>query len=331
MVIQIISGLILIIFIFIFIRFFLYISKVTALIEASEKGQEDKVKLLLDKGANVNGQYQVRGMALMYASGKGHVNIVKLLLDKGAKVNAKDYNRRTALMLASYAGQREVVKILLNNGVDIYAKDKNGQTAIEYAEAIGGGIVHLLKTYNKESTSNDFVIKYGNYYLTQNINEIKKDLREISKEIFNLGSIKKNFSDEKIYGSKTIIFLDNEWDIMLGVIKDKVYKIALHLASSQVANPIGLASFNGNHEVVKIQENPIFSEIQQYFKSNYGKVNEVKEVENSNLYIWDTKYGNIILEIGKKINKDSYFNILNIFDTYRQPFKESSQEGTISN
>jgi ankyrin repeat protein len=44
------------------------------------------VKLLLDKGADVNAQGGFYGNALQAASCRGHKQVVKLLLDKGADV-----------------------------------------------------------------------------------------------------------------------------------------------------------------------------------------------------------------------------------------------------
>ncbi|MEI7532949.1 MAG: ankyrin repeat domain-containing protein [Verrucomicrobiae bacterium] len=59
------------------------------LIEAAKAGTLSKVQSALDNGANVNGT-DLKGItALMYAGIKGHWDIVKLLLDKGADVNKK--------------------------------------------------------------------------------------------------------------------------------------------------------------------------------------------------------------------------------------------------
>ena len=46
------------------------------------------VKLLLDKGADVNAQGGRYGNALYVASERGYEQVVKLLLDKGADVSA---------------------------------------------------------------------------------------------------------------------------------------------------------------------------------------------------------------------------------------------------
>ncbi|MCG7852323.1 MAG: ankyrin repeat domain-containing protein, partial [Methanosarcinaceae archaeon] len=56
-----------------------------ALIKASDQGNIDTVKLLLDKGANIDYQFDNDGeTALMKASARGHAEVVKLLLDRGA-------------------------------------------------------------------------------------------------------------------------------------------------------------------------------------------------------------------------------------------------------
>ena len=62
--------------------------------------------------------------ALMMASQAGHVEIVRLLLNKGADVDARiNEDGLTALIIASRFGHPDVVKLLLDKGVN--TKDKN--------------------------------------------------------------------------------------------------------------------------------------------------------------------------------------------------------------
>jgi ankyrin repeat protein len=58
------------------------------------------VKLLLDKGADVNVAQKDGATALHAAASEGHTETVKLLLDRGADVNAENDSRETPLHLA---------------------------------------------------------------------------------------------------------------------------------------------------------------------------------------------------------------------------------------
>ena len=68
------------------------------LILAVEKGELDKFKTLLKKGADVNAKTPFGIRPLMAAARGDNLNIVKFLVDKGADVNAKDIRGMTVLM-----------------------------------------------------------------------------------------------------------------------------------------------------------------------------------------------------------------------------------------
>jgi ankyrin repeat protein len=89
---------------------------------AASFGLIDVVKLLLDKGANVNAQKGIdnNGSALYAASYRGHEATVKLLLDKGAMPPANCEDIYEPLHAASQNGHEAVVKLLLNKFADIY-------------------------------------------------------------------------------------------------------------------------------------------------------------------------------------------------------------------
>ena len=60
-----------------------------ALQEASAKGYEAVVQLLLNNGADINTQCREYGNALYTVSSQGHWEIVQLVLANGADTNAK--------------------------------------------------------------------------------------------------------------------------------------------------------------------------------------------------------------------------------------------------
>lgn len=106
-----------------------------ALILAAYKGHLEIVRLLLNKGANVNAaQMFDGGTSLMIACWNGHLEIVDELLKNGAKVNAASTNGTTSLMYASQAGHAEIVRLLCKNGANIDMTNNTGQTAIQLTD-----------------------------------------------------------------------------------------------------------------------------------------------------------------------------------------------------
>ena len=59
---------------------------------------------------------------------------IKVLLDYGANINAQDKNGRTALHYGCRNGLKSVVKILIDSGIDYTIKDKDGEEALHYAK-----------------------------------------------------------------------------------------------------------------------------------------------------------------------------------------------------
>jgi ankyrin repeat protein len=120
---------------------------VTALMMATDQNYIDITKLLLMKGADVNAKTTDNGQtALMTAVQKGHVAIVGLLLENGAEIDVKNNKGATALMVASLQGYTEIVNILLKKGADVNVKIDNGLTALEVARRNGHtDIVQLLE------------------------------------------------------------------------------------------------------------------------------------------------------------------------------------------
>lgn len=113
-------------------------------------GHADMVKLLIEKGADVNFKAGGKGeTALMRAV--AYPEIVKMLLDKKADINmANTSTESTALMLAAAAGNKETVKILLDHKPDLKIKNKAGKTAQRCAA--NSEIAELIK--NAENAGN---------------------------------------------------------------------------------------------------------------------------------------------------------------------------------
>ncbi|KAJ7154153.1 hypothetical protein C8R46DRAFT_1118835 [Mycena filopes] len=91
----------------------------TALQGAALDGDEERVNLLLERGADVNAPTEPYGSSLQAASVAGHYPVVCLLLAYGADVNSQSGIYGTALRAASLAGHADVVFLLVENGADI--------------------------------------------------------------------------------------------------------------------------------------------------------------------------------------------------------------------
>jgi ankyrin repeat protein len=117
----------------------------TPLYWATHNGHIDVVKLLLEKGANVDAADR-RGWTPLYrATHNGQLDIVKLLLEKGANVDAADRGGRTPLHRATHNGQIDIVKLLLEKGANVNAADRRGRTPIPRASRNGHiDVVKLL-------------------------------------------------------------------------------------------------------------------------------------------------------------------------------------------
>ena len=83
----------------------------------------------LSKKINAQGGYC--GNALQAASDRGHDQVVQMLLDKGADVNAQCGIYGNALQAASEGGYEQVVQMLLDNGVDVNAQGGSYGNALQ--------------------------------------------------------------------------------------------------------------------------------------------------------------------------------------------------------
>jgi len=95
------------------------------------KLSKDTLELLLANGADVNLKDRAGRTPLHLAAESADGDIVKLLLNKGANVNAKDDESGfTALHHAARLGKKNVAELLIARGADINAKDKHGHTPL---------------------------------------------------------------------------------------------------------------------------------------------------------------------------------------------------------
>jgi ankyrin repeat protein len=107
----------------------------TSLSWAAVNGYEAVVKLLLEKGADVESK-NWGGTPLGWAAARRHEAVVQLLLEKGVELETKDDSGRTPPSYVAGNGHEAVVKLLLKKGAELETKYKGVWTL---ALAPGGG------------------------------------------------------------------------------------------------------------------------------------------------------------------------------------------------
>lgn len=132
------------------------------LFQNAQSFNNDKAKILIDEGADVNAYNEIGMTPLMIAAEKDNYELAKLLIMRGADVNAKVPIKHkywskgtTALIIAANNGSTSIINLLLKAGADINIKERYGNTALEEAKNNGHTeIYHLLLNWKNEKEQN---------------------------------------------------------------------------------------------------------------------------------------------------------------------------------
>jgi ankyrin repeat protein len=134
----------------------------TALWTAVSAGQtEEKSLLLLAKDADVNETTWSGVSALHLAAEKGYQLVVKVLVEKGADVNKgadvhlSTLHGESALHRAVEGGHVEAAKMLLGKGADVGATTEGGDTPLHYAAWDAPDMVQMLLDHGAGPNAKD--------------------------------------------------------------------------------------------------------------------------------------------------------------------------------
>lgn len=105
--------------------------------EALGSGNVAVVKKYLDNGVNVNDQF-FAWSALHISANKGQLEVVKLLVERGADLNYKHpITKATPLAMAAMDGYTEIVDYLLSKGADPNIKMRGGVSVLRVVRDSG--------------------------------------------------------------------------------------------------------------------------------------------------------------------------------------------------
>jgi len=168
--------------------------KTTPLICAIEQKKTEIVKILLDRGADLEKREEFGSTPLMAASSRS-IEIVQVLLDRGADINGRGIGFRdgwTPLMEAAAVGNVDTMKLLLDRGADIEAQTAEGSTALTIA------------AYNGRQAAATWLVGQGaniDYAIAMKEQDVKK--RESTKQQAALETLRKIRQDH-LAGQKSL-------------------------------------------------------------------------------------------------------------------------------
>lgn len=115
---------------------------------AAAAGHIQIVKLLVNRGADVNSTTRTNSTPLRAACFDGHFEIVKYLVNNGADFEVANRHGHTCLMIACYKGHYRIAQYLLSLKANVNRRSAKGNTALhDCAESGSLEILKLLLEY----------------------------------------------------------------------------------------------------------------------------------------------------------------------------------------
>lgn len=98
---------------------------------ASSSGNPDLIRLLVERGADVNACDDIKDTGLMLGAQGGHIGAVEALIELNADVTRRNNSGGTALSRGAKGGHLEVCRMLVEAKADPTARDALGRSALE--------------------------------------------------------------------------------------------------------------------------------------------------------------------------------------------------------
>lgn len=109
----------------------------TPLILACTRGFINTIKLLLDRGANIEYKDDLGVSPVLASIVYGQVKALMLLVGRGASIEVEDKNGAGGIHWAAYRNQVYVLRVLKELGLELKKKDVNGRNPLHWAAVTG--------------------------------------------------------------------------------------------------------------------------------------------------------------------------------------------------
>ena len=168
----------------------------SALILAVKFAQLEVIKILMDRGASIEGHEREGGWVplqwavstALYTNDRAAVATARLLLDRGADINFQGSSRgrpTSALMEAANFGYVHLVELLLTNGADVNLRFYHGSTALHRAYPGEPRIFQLLLDHGADLEARDY---YGSSTLLCVLNNSLGEPEDTVRLLLDLGA-----------------------------------------------------------------------------------------------------------------------------------------------
>jgi peptidoglycan/LPS O-acetylase OafA/YrhL len=99
---------------------------------AARRGDQAAIRGRLDAGGDINAvDLKIGATPLSWAAMRGDVDVVRLLIERGVNVNCRNRDGSSPLLSAAFLGRPDVVKILMSSGADVSVRNDQGTSALE--------------------------------------------------------------------------------------------------------------------------------------------------------------------------------------------------------
>jgi len=232
-------------------------------------GRAEKILELLAKNPKLLRATNSEGEIPVHQAAKyGQIEALKLLLDKGSDINAKTPQGVTPLHLAANFGELEAVKLLLERGAEPDPKEETGMTPIMAAQ--GGNHQEIIKLLKAAGADDTAVPAYGqmggNHFVSPMSDSAPLMLKATEKARATLDTLRSLYKQSPRDAMVKVPFRTDSGNL------EHLWGEVVDLTSEKVRVRIRTMPNSHNSKFEKVQERPIADIEDWQFQQRDGSI-----------------------------------------------------------